>query len=145
MYRPWTISPGELDERMGVEILEQSVDRVVLRLPVEGNRQSFGRLHGGASLAVGEAAGSWAANIHASRFGKSAVGVNVAATHHKGATEGMVTVTATPISLGRSLTTHQVVMEHESGVRLCTMQITNMILDVPIPGFELVEDEAAEA
>lgn len=141
-YRPWTITLGELDERMGVEIIAQSLEEVVLRMPVDGNRQSFGRLHGGASLAVGESAGSWAANIHASRFGKSAVGVNVAATHHKGATDGMVTITATPLSLGRSLTTHQVVMEHESGVRLCTMQITNMILDQPIPGFELVEDGA---
>lgn len=144
-YRQWTIELGELDEKMGVEILEQRIERVVLRMPVAGNRQSFGSLHGGASLAVGEAAGSWAANLHASRLGKSAVGVDVSATHHKGAMDGMLTITATPLSLGRSLTSHEVVIEHESGARLCTLRITNMILDRPIPGFELVEEDAAAA
>jgi acyl-coenzyme A thioesterase PaaI-like protein len=70
---PWKITLGELDEKMGVKILEESVDRVVATMPVEGNRQSFGLLHGGASLAVGEAVGSWAAVIHASTLGKTAV------------------------------------------------------------------------
>ena len=54
----WKITLGELDEKMGVKIVEESVDRVVATMPVEGNRQSFGLLHGGASLAVGEAVGS---------------------------------------------------------------------------------------
>ena len=84
----WKITLGELDEKMGVKIVEESVDRVVATMPVEGNRQSFGLLHGGASLAVGEAVGSWAAVIHASTLGKTAVGVDVSATHHKSAREG---------------------------------------------------------
>ena len=138
-FKPWTITLGELDERMGVRVVEQSVDRVVATMPVEGNRQSFGLLHGGASLAIGEAVGSWAAVIHASTLGKSAVGVDVSATHHRSATEGLITVTATPISLGRRLTSHDVVIEHESGVRLCSMRITNAIVDRPIPGFDYVE------
>src|SRR5690606_23086737 len=122
-----------------VRILEQSVDRVVATMPVAGNRQSFGLLHGGASLAIGEAVGSWAAVIHASTLGKSAVGVDVAATHHRSATDGEITVTATPISLGRSLTSHDVIIEHDSGTRLCSMRITNKIVDRPIPGFDYVE------
>ena len=76
----WKITLGELDEKMGVKIVEESVERVVATMPVEGNRQSFGLLHGGASLAVGEAVGSWAAVIHASTLGKTAVGVDVSAT-----------------------------------------------------------------
>ncbi len=131
---PWRIVPGELDVAMGVEILEQSVEKVVATLPVEGNRQSFGLLHGGASLAVGEAVGSWAAVIHASTLGKTAVGVDVSATHHRSARSGRVTVTATPIHLGRTLTTHEVLIENEDGQRLCTMRITNLLLDRPIPG-----------
>lgn len=87
---PWKITLGELDEKMGVKIVEQSVERVVATMPVEGNRQSFGLLHGGASLAVGEAVGSWASVIHASTLGKTAVGVDVSATHHKSAREGLV-------------------------------------------------------
>lgn len=128
---PWTITLGELDEKMGVAIVEQSVHRVVATMPVEGNRQSFGLLHGGASLAVGEAVGSWAAVIHASTLGKTAVGVDVSATHHRGTREGTVTITATPIELGRTLTTHEVLITDQAGRRLCTLRITNLLLDRP--------------
>ncbi|MHA7279400.1 hotdog fold thioesterase [Arthrobacter sp. MDT2-2] len=128
---PWTISLGELDEKMGVAILEQSAERVVATMPVEGNRQSFGLLHGGASLAVGEAVGSWAAVIHASSLGKTAVGVEVSATHHRSARDGTVTITATPLHLGRTLTTHEVLLTDEAGRRLCTLRITNLLLDKP--------------
>ncbi|WP_090584335.1 PaaI family thioesterase [Arthrobacter subterraneus] len=126
---PWQITLGELDEKMGVQILEQSVERVVATMPVEGNRQSFGLLHGGASLAVGEAVGSWAAVIHASTLGKTAVGVDVSATHHKSARNGTITITATPIHLGRTLTTHEVLITNDDGVRLCTLRITNLLLE----------------
>jgi len=130
-FPPWTITLGELDEKMGVVILEQSAERVIATMPVEGNRQSFGLLHGGASLAVGEAVGSWAAVIHASTLGKTAVGVDVSATHHRGAREGTVTITATPIQLGRTLTTHEVLLTDDAGQRLCTLRITNLLLDKP--------------
>jgi uncharacterized protein (TIGR00369 family) len=126
----WQIALGELDITMGVKIIEESVQKVVATMPVEGNRQSFGLLHGGASLAVGEAVGSGAAVKHASTMGKSAVGVDVAATHHKGAREGIITITATPISLGRRMASHQVVIENEAGERLCTLRITNLIIDI---------------
>ena len=126
---PWKITLGELDEKMGVKIVEESVERVVATMPVEGNRQSFGLLHGGASLAVGEAVGSWAAVIHASTLGKTAVGVDVSATHHKSAREGLVTITATPIHLGGTVTTHQVIISNAAGERLCTLRITNLLLE----------------
>ena len=126
---PWKIILGELDEKMGVKIVEESVERVVATMPVEGNRQSFGLLHGGASLAVGEAVGSWAAVIHASTLGKTAVGVDVSATHHRSAREGLITITATPIYLGGTLTTHEVLLTNEAGQRLCPLRITNLLLD----------------
>ncbi len=125
----WQIELGDLDKKMGVQIVEESIEKVVATMPVQGNTQSFGLLHGGASLAVGEAVGSWAAVKHASTMGKVAVGVDVSATHHKGAREGIVKITATPIHLGRSLTTHEVLIENEAGERLCTMRITNMVVD----------------
>lgn len=126
---PWKITLGELDERMGVQIVEESVERVVATMPVEGNRQSFGLLHGGASLAVGEAVGSWAAVIHASTLGKTAVGVEVSATHHRSARDGRITIVATPIHLGSTLTTHEVLITDDASQRLCTLRITNMLLD----------------
>ena len=126
---PWRITLGELDAKMGIQIVEESVERVVATMPVEGNRQSFGLLHGGASLAVGEAVGSWAAVIHASTLGKTAVGVDVSATHHRSAREGQITIVATPIHLGGTLTTHEVLITDDASRRLCTLRITNMLLE----------------
>lgn len=127
-YEPWTIELGELDEKMGVVVEEQSVERVVATMPVEGNRQSLGLLHGGASVALGEMLGSWAAVIHGSTMGKVAVGVDINATHHASATSGRVRGVATAIHLGRSVTNHEVVITHiDTGKRLCTVRITNYL------------------
>ena len=116
---------------MGVRIIEESVQRVVARMPVAGNTQSFGLLHGGASLAVGEAVGSWAAVKFASTFGKVVVGVDVNATHHRSATGGEVTITATPIKLGRRLTSHEVIITDDQDRRICTLRIPNLVVDRP--------------
>jgi uncharacterized protein (TIGR00369 family) len=126
----WAIELGELDEKMGVRILEQSAERVVATMPVEGNRQSFGLLHGGASVAFAEALGSWAAVIHAGP-GRTAVGVDINATHHASARSGLVTGVATAIKLGRTVASHEIVVTDEEGRRLCTARITNLIIDAP--------------
>jgi uncharacterized protein (TIGR00369 family) len=126
----WKIVLGELDLKMGVVILEQSAERVVATLPVAGNRQSFGLLHGGASVAFAEALGSWAAVIHAGP-GKSAVGLDINATHHRSAESGLVTGTATAISLGRRVTSHEIVIRDDRDRLLCTARITNLIVDKP--------------
>jgi 1,4-dihydroxy-2-naphthoyl-CoA hydrolase len=126
----WTIELGELDVKIGVRILEQSAQRVVATMPVEGNRQSFGLLHGGASVAFAEALGSWAAVIHAGP-GRSAVGVDINATHHASARSGLVTGVATAIRLGRTIASHEIVVTDEDGRRLCTARITNLIIDAP--------------
>jgi uncharacterized protein (TIGR00369 family) len=126
----WTIELGELDEKMGVRILEQSAERVVATMPVEGNRQSFGLLHGGASVSFAEALGSWAAVIHAGP-GRSAVGLDINATHHASARSGLVTGIATAIKLGRTIASHEIVVTDEDGRRLCTARITNLIIDAP--------------
>jgi uncharacterized protein (TIGR00369 family) len=126
---PWTIELGSLDNKLGIVVLEESAQRVVATMPVHGNTQSFGLLHGGASMAFGEALGSWAAVIHASSLGKMAVGVDISGTHHRGARDGVVTGVATAIQLGKTVTSHEVVITDEAGARLCTVRITNLIVD----------------
>ena len=125
----WKIVLGELDKKMGVEIVEESAERVVATMPVDGNRQSLGLLHGGAMVCLAEAVGSWAAVIHASTLGKVAVGVDINATHHSSGLQGQVTATATAIRLGRTLTSHEVLITDDAGKRLCTARITNAIVD----------------
>jgi len=124
----WEIVLGELDEKMGVTVVEQSAERVVATMPVDGNRQSFGLLHGGASVAFAEALGSWAAVIHARSLGKSAVGLDINATHHASATSGIVTGVATAVRLGRTVTSHEIVVTDDQGRRLCTARISNLLV-----------------
>ncbi|MDQ3449488.1 MAG: hotdog fold thioesterase, partial [Actinomycetota bacterium] len=91
-----------LDVTMGIEILEASADRVVATMPVAGNTQPYGLLHGGATCVLAETAGSIAATLHAGD-GRMAVGVDLNATHHRAMRDGVVTGVATPVHRGRSV------------------------------------------
>ena len=93
---------GGLNEKMGVTLTEISVERVVATMPVEGNTQPYGLLHGGASIALAETLGSVGSGLHAQTLGKLAVGVDINATHHRAATSGIVTGVATPAPRGRT-------------------------------------------
>jgi len=114
---------GTLNERMGIELVEISAERVVATMPVEGNTQPYGLLHGGASVVLAETLGSVgsAAHAHPDRL---SVGVDINATHHRSATSGTVTGVATAVHLGRSTATYEVVISDESGRRVCTSRIT---------------------
>src|SRR4051794_1754736 len=91
---------GHLPDRMGIVILEASPERVVATMPVEGNTQPYGLLHGGASVVLAETLGSIGAALHAARmYNGIAVGIEVNATHHKSAKSGLVTGVATPLRL----------------------------------------------
>ncbi len=119
---------GELTQKMGIEYLELSASRSVARMPVEGNRQVVGILHGGAHVVLGESLGSLSAAIHAGP-GRFAVGVDVNATHTRSISEGWVTATCTAISLGRTICVHEVAIENDEGQRLSTVRITNLLRD----------------
>ena len=121
---------GALNEKMGVVVTEVSPERITATMPVEGNTQPYGLLHGGASVVLAETLGSIGSAMHAFPD-KIAVGVDINATHHRSATSGTVTGTATPLHLGRSMTAFEVVVTDEDGKRLCTSRITCALLDKP--------------
>jgi uncharacterized protein (TIGR00369 family) len=120
---------GQLADKLGIEILDWSPEHLVGRMPVDGNRQAFGRLHGGATAALGETLGSLAAAPHAATRGKMPVGVDLNITHHRAAREGYVIGTARPLHLGERLTSHEVTVEDLDGGRIATIRITNMLVD----------------
>lgn len=122
---------GALADKMGIEFLEFTVDRAVARMPVEGNTQPAMLMHGGAYVVLGESLGSMAANLHAGP-GRLAVGIEVNATHTRSATSGHVTAVCTAIHLGRTLTTHEIVVTDDQGRRCSTIRITNLIKDLPV-------------
>ena len=114
---------GALNEQMGIELTEISAERVVATMPVEGNTQPYGLLHGGASVVLAETLGSVGSAIHAYPDAVS-VGVDINATHHRAATSGTVTGVATAIHLGRTMASYEVVITDERGKRVCTSRIT---------------------
>ena len=118
---------GLLDQKMGIELLEASPQRLVARMPVEGNTQPLGLLHGGANVVLAESLGSIGTALHAGPD-RMIVGVDINATHHKSARSGFVTGTATAISLGKTMCSYQIEIENEDGQRTCTARITCLIL-----------------
>ena len=118
---------GALGKKMGIEILEATPQRLVAKMPVEGNTQPMGLLHGGASVVLAESLGSIGTALHAGAHRK-VVGVDINATHHKSATSGFVIGTATAISLGKTLCCYEVVITNEAGEKTCTSRITCLIL-----------------
>lgn len=120
------MSLGPLADKMGIELLELSAERSVATMPVSGNTQPLGLVHGGAYVVLGESLGSTSANVHANPNGY-AVGIEINATHHKSAMKGIVTGTCTAIKLGRTLTSHEIKITDEAGDLLSTIRITNLI------------------
>ena len=118
---------GALDKKMGIEILEASPQRLVARMPVEGNTQPIGLLHGGANVVLAESLGSIGTQLHAG-VDRKIVGVDINATHHRSATSGYVTAVATANSLGRTLCSYNTEITNEAGERTCTARITCLIL-----------------
>ena len=123
------LGKGTLVERMGIVFTSVDTDRVVATMPVDGNTQPYGLLHGGASVVLAETLGSIGSALHAGQD-RVAVGIDINATHHRAARSGMVTGTATPLHLGSTMASWQVEISDESGRALCTSRITCLLRDV---------------
>lgn len=126
------LNPRSLNARMGIEVIEASAERLVATMPVEGNTQPYGLLHGGASVVLAESLGSIGSALHAGPD-KVIVGVDINATHHRAARAGLVTGVATPLSVGRTLSVWEIVISDEEGKRVCTSRITCLVRERP-PG-----------
>ena len=113
--------------KLGMKVLSASPEQIVATMPVEGNTQPFGLLHGGASAAMAESLGSYLAALHAGP-GYAILGLDINATHHRAAKSGFVTAVATAISLGRTLASYNVEISDDQGRRSCTARITCLIL-----------------
>jgi 1,4-dihydroxy-2-naphthoyl-CoA hydrolase len=118
--------------RMGIKIIEASAARVVATMPVAGNTQPYGLLHGGASCVLAETLGSLGSALHAGP-GRITVGIEISATHHRGASGGEVTGVATRLHGGRTMTTYEIVISDEKGRRVCTSRLSCLLRDA-VPG-----------
>jgi 1,4-dihydroxy-2-naphthoyl-CoA hydrolase len=127
-----TTAEGTLAHRMGIKVLSASGSEVVATMPVAGNTQPFGLLHGGASCVLAETIGSLGAALHAG-LGRVVVGIEISATHHRAARDGDVTAVATLAHGGRTIATYEIVITDSVGHRVCTSRLTCLIRD-QVPG-----------
>ena len=125
-------SRDTLVDRMGIKILEATAQRVVGTMPVAGNTQPLGLLHGGASCVLAETLGSLGSALHAGPD-RITVGIEISATHHRAAGAGQVTGIASLLHGGRSITTYEIVISDEQDRRVCTSRLTCMLMD-RVPG-----------
>ncbi len=121
---------GPLAERMGMIVHECTAERVVMTMPVEGNTQPYGLLHGGANAVLVETAGSLGAGLHAGPD-HIVVGLDITCTHHRGVVSGVVTAVAEPLSLGRTVTSYEVRITDDEGRAACTGRLTCLIRPRP--------------
>jgi uncharacterized protein (TIGR00369 family) len=121
---------GSLSARMGIDITTVTRDRVVATMPVDGNRQPYGLLHGGASCVLAETLASVGSALHGWPD-RVALGVDINATHHRPAREGLVTGVATPLHLGRTMATWEVEITDAGGRRVCTSRVTCLLRAAP--------------
>ncbi len=137
MIADYTIDPAfvdqQLNDKLGLVITEAAPERVVATMPVKGNLQPYGLLHGGANAALAETLGSISAALNAGE-GKLALGLELSCTHHRGVHSGTVTGVATPLHVGRGTITSEIVITDESGKRSCTARLTCVVRDAPSGG-----------
>ena len=124
---------GSLMERMEITLDEVSPNRIVASMPVAGNTQPYGLLHGGASAVLAETVGSVGSGIHAAAIGKIPVGIELSCTHHRAARSGRVRAVAVALSIGRTLATWQITVSDDDDRLICTSRLTCMLREAP-PG-----------
>ena len=119
-------SLGEIADTMGITLTEATADRTVATMPVPGNRQRMGILHGGASALLAETVGSVAASIHAGEA-RFIVGLELNISHHRSMRDGVVTAVATAISRGNTIATYQIEIVDEQDRRVSTGRLTCLV------------------
>lgn len=120
---------GTLSERLGIQITEARPGHVAASMPVAGNTQPYGLLHGGASAALAETVGSIAADIHSGPQ-RAIVGIELNCTHHRAARQGQVHAVATPLHEGNTLASYSITVTDDDGRLVSTCRLTCLVRPV---------------
>jgi uncharacterized protein (TIGR00369 family) len=114
---------GPMMDRLGLEWIELSRDRLAARIPVEGNTQPYGVLHGGATAALCETIGSVGAALRAEP-GSIVLGIELNVNHLRAVRTGHVTATGTPLHQGRSTAVWNMDVRDDEGRLVAVSRLT---------------------
>jgi len=115
-----------LGRKLGIRVTQVALERIEGTMAVAGNLQPFGRLHGGANVALAEELASLGSVLNLDLRRELAVGVDINATHVRGVTalEGEVRGVATLIYRGRSSLVWNVEIFNAQGKLTCMARCT---------------------
>lgn len=117
---------GALAVRMGIVLTEAGPDRVRASMPVEGNTQPMGLLHGGANGVLAESVGSIHSAIRAGAE-YSIVGLDLSCTHHRGVRSGHVHAESSILAAGRTISSTEIRIVDDEGRAVCTSRLTCLL------------------
>ena len=123
---------NELMRFLGVEIVEASAERVVMTMPVTPKvHQYVGIMNGGVSLYLFETAASIGVVVSSDLSKVTPVGIEINANHMRAVSKGILTITATQIRHGRTLSVWKVENHDERGKLVCTGRISILLQNRP--------------
>lgn len=113
---------------LGVKIVEASGERVVLTMEVTPKvHQYVGIMNGGVSLYLCETAASIGVVAGSDLTKVTPVGVEINANHLRAVSKGVLTVEASPIHSGRSMSVWKIEITNDKGKLVCTSRLTMFI------------------
>jgi len=119
--------PGHI----GIEFTAVGDDWLRARMPVDHRtHQPYGRLHGGASVALAETVASvgGACTVDRARFGT--VGMEINANHIRPAKDGFIHATAKAESIGRTTHVWTIRIEDDAGKLVCLSRMTLAVISL---------------
>lgn len=125
-------SENDLLRFLGVKVVEATAERVVLTMEVTPKvHQYVGIMNGGVSMYLAETAASIGAVLSADLTKVTPVGLEINGNHLRAVSKGMLTVTATPVYPGRSVSVWKIESTDQRGKMVCTARITILMQKRP--------------
>ena len=123
------ISENTLIDTLQIKFIEVSENKVVATMPVNSKvHQPDGVLHGGASVALAETAGSMASLISVNSDTHMVRGIEISANHISSVRSGLVTAVASPIHKGRTTQLWQIKISDEQDKLVSICKLTTIVL-----------------
>ncbi len=118
-----------LVEHIGIKFIEIGPDFLKASMPVDNRtKQTYGLLHGGASVALAETIGSIASVLVIDPEKFICVGLEINANHVRSAKDGFVIATCTPLHIGSTTHVWDIKIHDEKERLVCISRITVAIL-----------------
>jgi len=124
-----SLNNSSLEKTLGIEFIDLDNDRVKARMEVTPNlHQPDGVLHGGATAALAESAGSVASYLSIDRGQQVIRGTVISAHHIKSISKGYVYAEAIPIHKGRTTQLWQINITDENENLISHCKLSTIIL-----------------